>query len=473
MSPNKRRDRLEALPLSPGPSRSWLFGARRRAAGFDAVSRAFSEAEGGPPPDSLDPEARAHWSEFAALRELAQTPLAPETAADLLRAERALLRAVRTGPARAPVRRYRLVVGGGLAVAAGLALALVIGDRPVRHANLTEASTDAVYEHVLRADGTKVLAEEVRLRRGRIELAVRKLGPGQRFRVLTDDAEVRVVGTRFSVEVEEGRLAEVAVTEGVVEVRWAGEAPVRLEAGERFSPPAPSPDAASSRPGGAPPEVPRERSDSAEAMSPPPSGSSILARSPRGEPRRSSAPPRRPAAKRAEESVVDDRPIPPAEGASPAEPVEPPTLEPGALGEPGPSASKSGAPERPAPAERSVASEQEGAIQFAAAMGWLDAGRSRRAAEAFAAVEGELAEEARYWQAVALERAGELAAAAEALHAVPAGPRRAEADLRLAAIEHRLGRVEEARRRFESLERHPDPNISSLAGRWLDRIGRR
>jgi transmembrane sensor len=60
--------------------------------------------------------------------------------------------------------------------------------------------------------------------------------PGRQFAVLAGGVEVRVTGTRFSVELAAERRVEVEVTHGSVEVSVRGAAaPKRLAAGERWS----------------------------------------------------------------------------------------------------------------------------------------------------------------------------------------------------------------------------------------------
>ncbi len=68
--------------------------------------------------------------------------------------------------------------------------------------------------------------EAVRLVRGRAHLKVRKLHGGQRFHVLTPDADVQVRGTEFDVELHPGGTC-VRVQEGLVAVYSGGEHLVR------------------------------------------------------------------------------------------------------------------------------------------------------------------------------------------------------------------------------------------------------
>ncbi len=73
----------------------------------------------------------------------------------------------------------------------------------------------------------------VALRSGTASFHVEHVKPGARFLVAVPDGEVEVRGTRFVVEVAEGRTRSVVVTEGVVAVRVAG-FEGELRAGERW-----------------------------------------------------------------------------------------------------------------------------------------------------------------------------------------------------------------------------------------------
>jgi TolA-binding protein len=76
--------------------------------------------------------------------------------------------------------------------------------------------------------------EVVSLLSGRMDIQVDELIPGERFLVVTDDAEVEVRGTRFEVEAKEGLLQEVRVISGIVEVRPKDRPTVTLQPGERW-----------------------------------------------------------------------------------------------------------------------------------------------------------------------------------------------------------------------------------------------
>ena len=111
-------------------------------------------------------------------------------------------------------------------------------------------SADARFEQRVGPDGV----ERVSLSEGTLDLAVRKLSSGERFMVVTDDAEVEVRGTVFEVEAHAGRIAGVSVSEGKVEVRHRGALSV-VAAGGAWRPPVEMGAVAM----GAPPPNPRER----------------------------------------------------------------------------------------------------------------------------------------------------------------------------------------------------------------------
>jgi ferric-dicitrate binding protein FerR (iron transport regulator) len=161
--------------------------------------------------------------------------------------------------------RARLVSGSGaramLASADGQVLPLPAGHAWVSDERL---QTDALPATLAGEDGTTVELEPrsdlrllradaeqwLRLGRGAVALHVAKLKSGQRFVVLTPDAEVEVRGTRFHVALAapdescgRGTPTRVVVDEGVVVVRSAS-AEVRVSAGQRWPAACPVPRAA-------------------------------------------------------------------------------------------------------------------------------------------------------------------------------------------------------------------------------------
>jgi hypothetical protein len=107
--------------------------------------------------------------------------------------------------------------------------------------------------------------EAVKLVRGRAHLQVRKLHGGQRFHVLTPDADVQVRGTEFDVElIDQARRAAstpgtcVRVQEGLVAVVAGGETHL-VAPGQTWGCPAEAPDAQR-------PSAPVERPSAAVAL---------------------------------------------------------------------------------------------------------------------------------------------------------------------------------------------------------------
>ncbi|WP_437753862.1 FecR domain-containing protein [Sorangium sp. So ce1389] len=209
-----------------------------------ALVEALHSGRFGPPEDAA---VARHTASCAACATLARdlerigaavrAPRAPATPLEHQRARLALLRRATELPApRAAWSGARLALAGAaLVLAASLAWfgaseALRPAERPalaLRHqlpsrvAPVRETtlrpSDDARFERE-RSAGLEV----VKLMDGTLDVAVRPLAAGERFIVRTTDAEVEVRGTVFRVEAERGHIRGVAVSEGSVEVRYAG-----------------------------------------------------------------------------------------------------------------------------------------------------------------------------------------------------------------------------------------------------------
>ena len=157
-------------------------------------------------------------------------------------------------PQRAQSRFYRLAAVAALVAAVGVGGALYVdhsrsAGAPWQRAALETAGDDMVVDL---DDGSRLelaarsrvemvessaSALSVRLNHGRVECDL-KPRPGRRFAVLAAGVEVRVTGTRFSVELSpDKRRVAVAVTRGSVEVYWPQglEQSRRLTAGEQLS----------------------------------------------------------------------------------------------------------------------------------------------------------------------------------------------------------------------------------------------
>jgi hypothetical protein len=275
--------------------------------------------------------------------------------------------------------------------------------------------------------------ELVRVSEGTLHLKVNHLKPGERFRVVTSDAEVEVRGTAFEVRAHENRLLAVRVSEGLVEVRPAGKPIMLLGPGDEWhrqeAPAAPSPTTTAVEP-------PRP----AVAASPP---ARLAYASPK-----TTAP-------RARMEVA----VPPE--ATPAPPAD---------GRPTPE-------EKPKPAPTDVAERQ---FQ----LGWsaLRAHNTKEAARAFAAAashagEQPIAEDASFWHAVALERTAHDEAARTALAVFiaryPHSPRVGEASALLGWLLLENGDKLGAAARFRAALADPVERVRANASAGLQAVERR
>jgi TolA-binding protein len=122
-----------------------------------------------------------------------------------------------------------------VAIAAAAAIAFVAIDRlpegPVHRGRVRPLDEAKLFVAGAQPD------EIVRLQHGAIMVDVDPLEPGERFRIVTSDAEIEVVGTTFDVAADRDRLRSVRVISGRVEVRIDGSATV-LSAGDRWTAPA-------------------------------------------------------------------------------------------------------------------------------------------------------------------------------------------------------------------------------------------
>jgi len=325
-----------------------------------------------------------------------------------------------------------------------------------------QSSSGANFEHT-RVPGTAAsdpIDEVVRLRQGRVAVAVEHLSRGERFRVVTGDAEVEVRGTSFDVVVVDDRLAEVTVHTGVVDVRPEGREAIALHPGESWrvadhpvrtaaiepageEPPVSAPIAAVTPPAdeGPPPAIP---SSSGGTTSKAPPGVEH-----RGGLVHRSSPDR--------VAVPDEQPVP----------DEPPR-----------------ASDAPATQEELTPAGQKAAptaseMAFGRGFRALRRGNYGEASEQFelAITSGpgsRLVDDARYWRAVALARSGQSAAAREALdeflrlHA--RSPRAGEASVMLGWMLVESGDRTGAFRRFKAAAGDRDPAVRASAAKGLARI---
>lgn len=142
---------------------------------------------------------------------------------------------------RAPRRSRAWVVALGFALVA-MALLVLLRPRSGADVALPRGGSAPSYEMVTSAGAEwstleRGATQRLALRRGRFELSVRHLAPGQRFLLALPDGELEVRGTRFVVEVDGARTLAVDVQEGRVALRVRERASglLLLGAGERFA----------------------------------------------------------------------------------------------------------------------------------------------------------------------------------------------------------------------------------------------
>jgi len=313
-----------------------------------------------------------------------------------------------------------------------------------------EGSTAADFEREITRTSSGV-DEIVRVRGGRLGVSVGTLASGERVRVTTGDAEVEGQG-RYEVAVVDDRLREVSVKEGTARVRVTGHESVFLATGQRWQAPV---VAADLRPVPTPdvPDVPDVRSN-------PPPGHPPDVRTPDVR-----APDVRAPDVRAPDVVRAPAPVTPS--SSDHEPLPAVTAMPPTPDAPVPSPS----------AAPTSATELE--HHFAAGMQLFKAGKDAEAAhELGTAAEAPgneaLAADARYFQAVALTRAGRKAEAEAALLAfldhAPHSMRRGRAEVMLARLIADRGDSSSAKRWFELATRDADPAIVAAAKAGLAKL---
>ena len=345
-----------------------------------------------------------------------------------------------------------------------------------------QSSSGAHFEHtrqrVARASSGPVVDEVVRLRDGRVAVAVEHLRRDERFRLVTGDAEVEVRGTAFDVVVEGDQLVEVAVSSGAVDVRPRGRPPVALEAGERWradqvalSTRAGADARASAAAGGATSSTPVTGSPGAAmdsigpATGSPPGAAMDSTGTAATTPSRPAERPRRgtSSATRASRPVETAR----IEPEKPEKP-EPDKPEPD---KPEPEESAPPAPPQPTPCE----------VAFGHGFRALRAGNHGEAAAQFQLAVDQtpacaLAADARYWRAVALARAGASGEArdvlADFLARHPGHARAGEASAMLGWLLLESGDRPGAARLFRAALRDPDAAVRESARKGLTTLDR-
>jgi TolA-binding protein len=195
------------------------------------------------------PVCQPHWADIGALAG-ACADLAGSPPAFVRRDEiREALRSLTIDPRERNLAGWLRVVAPSAASAAAAA-ALILWAWPVGRGAApppSAAPPQAVAVHratLLEHDGARFLRvgaqpdEIVRLVDGTLSVDVAPLQPGERFRILTGDAEIEVKGTAFDATVEKDRLVAVRVVHGRVEVRTNHAEAQTLTAGATWTAPA-------------------------------------------------------------------------------------------------------------------------------------------------------------------------------------------------------------------------------------------
>lgn len=409
------------------------------------------------------PSCAAAWADLADLTALGRS--LPDGQPDDARRESvrtAILAQAAAPERRGPVPRWAAAAAILAAVLAGGTLL-----RPAEPESVARISSvhGAVYS-VSRSLGDEV----VELIEGEISVVVDRLGPGERFRIVTENAEVEVRGTAFTVRAEAGVLVGVEVREGVVEVRHGATSPVRLAEGARWRPtPAaqaaatPAPPAQSPAPASPPPQTP---------PSPPPQPKLAPEAA---DPARPAAQPPTPAPAVRAPAAADARP----RAATRATPRAIRRAE--RTQRPDRSARTTGSARTPTPPPAPVSTPPPVArpqtARFDAGWAALRGGRHAEAARAFgdaARLDGPLREDAGWWEVVALGRAGDDRAARRAarrfLQRHPDSPRRAEASVVLGWLELEAGEIDAAERAFRSGASARRPAVREKARLGLEAV---
>lgn len=355
------------------------------------------------------------WRDTAAAIDLArELPTSVPTAAEREDVRTALLA---QGPRVTTDMRRRWI----LPVAAAAAVtALVIHRWPSGGPRTEHAQRGTVHSH---AGAIYSLAsaspdEIVRLRSGTIDVDVQPLHADERFRVIIGADEVEVHGTSFEVVAENDELRAVRVVHGRVEVRHLGDPPRWLSSRESWAPHVQTAVAPTAPPVPAPPPPPPPPT--------PPAHHTTVARV---------------------EAVVAPAP----------EVVE---------------------PQPPAPAKKAAPDPQE--VAFNAGWHAMQSTDYKAAATAFARAvaldpNGGLAEDAAFWNAVALSRLGRDGEAEiefrRFLGDFPQSSRVGEASAMLGWLLVAKGEREEARKRFDVAASDPNPRVQNSARAGLKALG--
>ena len=327
-----------------------------------------------------------------------------------------------TRPEPTATRKRWWLAGGAFAagaLAAAAAIFIIIVRDPERTVHATaqariDAAPSAQLEHVVASTATGI-DEVVRVRDGVVRVAVPSPLTKSRVRTQTGDAEVEATGA-YEVAVVDDRLERVTVTTGTARITVRHQQPVFLAAGQTWRP----------------------RIITADVTPAPPAATASTA-------------PATSTSSSTSNTRTSQRPKAPSNSTPAAdENVELPRM----------------------PAVTTLDASQPTATEKHFQRGWalLREGKANEAAAELAlAAQGSdaLADDARYFQAVALVRAGRAVEAERVLIGfltrAPESLRAGRAALLLGKLLRERGEVDAARRWFETALHDPDPAIASAA----------
>ena len=400
---------------------------------------------------SFDRDEDVRVDELAALAKQVDLPAPDEPRIEMIRAS--LLRAA-SKDRHEPRARWPFVAGGfsagALAAAAAAMVVLHMGHATTLHSATEqraqiEASSGADFERTV-THGAKGNDEVVRLHAGRISLAVAELPSGDRMRVAASNGEIEGAGS-YEVAVVDDAIREVTVKEGSARVRLIGSQEVFLATGQVWKSPV---IAADLKPSAAATPATTIAPPTVAAITPTRRTPAIVA-APRDEtPRLIRTPTPVAPAPRVEKAPA----IPELHTMADVSPAETPPSSISQI----------------AKAEKKPVTMLE--QHFAAGWSLLRAGKSAEAARELAAAadaggDDPLAGDARYFEAIALTKAGRKTEAEHELVAFmdrsPHAVRRGRAAVMLGRLIAERGDAAAARIWFESATHDPDPAVVAAA----------
>jgi TolA-binding protein len=337
-----------------------------------------------------------------------------------------------------------------------------------------ESSNAVALEHVITPTATGTI-ETVRVRAGKLRLAVPAVRDGDRVQLATRDAQVEGAGA-FDVEVVDDSLRSITVARGTARVVVEGQAPVFLATGQTWrapietdvlTPSVPSTNVTAANPTDVVALAPTNPSNPANIVAVAPVQADVAVTPPSPTVASRVAPP--PTDVRAPKTVTAKEPTAPEATRTP-EPARAPEVPP--LTQPPVTAN-------PPVADPSVDTEATDIVETHFQAGWklLRAGKYAEAAKELgtaAAGEGPLAADALYFQAQALIKISRGTEAERALVAFldrsPSSPRRGRAVVMLARLLAQRGDTGSARTWYESVADDKDPAVQAAAKHGLTEL---